>query len=142
MHAFDQSHSGRSRLGRHPRGELSVDLWPALFTQAGEPELSAMTHLRELIRSNILQNMESDAISLDVNRAVEILPVCIVRRARSLHPHRQHWRANPSQLTSNVAAARVDCVLSRIPRYAGSKAAAGVSAAAGSTAAGPNSATA
>eukprot|EP00965_Chrysotila_dentata_P008299 271118-Pleurochrysis_carterae.AAC.1 len=37
-----------------------VDRWPALFTQGGEPELSTMTHLRELIRTKLLQNMESD----------------------------------------------------------------------------------
>eukprot|EP00965_Chrysotila_dentata_P191902 6174846-Pleurochrysis_carterae.AAC.1 len=36
-----------------------VDLWPALFTQAiSEPDLLTMTHLCELIRSNLLQNME------------------------------------------------------------------------------------
>eukprot|EP00965_Chrysotila_dentata_P122558 4050850-Pleurochrysis_carterae.AAC.1 len=34
-----------------------VDLWPALFTQAGKPKLSTLTHLRELIRTNLLQNM-------------------------------------------------------------------------------------
>eukprot|EP00965_Chrysotila_dentata_P148686 4909876-Pleurochrysis_carterae.AAC.1 len=38
-----------------------VDLWPALFTQAGDFELSTMHHLRELIRSQLLHNMESDA---------------------------------------------------------------------------------
>eukprot|EP00965_Chrysotila_dentata_P240227 6203595-Pleurochrysis_carterae.AAC.1 len=50
-----------------------IDLWPALFTQAGEPELSTMTLLRELIRSHILQSMESDATSLDVSRTVQML---------------------------------------------------------------------
>eukprot|EP00965_Chrysotila_dentata_P151105 4994566-Pleurochrysis_carterae.AAC.1 len=50
-----------------------VDLWPALSTQAGEPELSTMTQLRELIRTNLLQNMEAEVSTVDTNRAVEIL---------------------------------------------------------------------
>eukprot|EP00965_Chrysotila_dentata_P002639 85841-Pleurochrysis_carterae.AAC.1 len=45
-----------------------VNLWPALFTQAGDPELSTMTHLCELIRSNLLKNMELDATLLAVSR--------------------------------------------------------------------------
>eukprot|EP00965_Chrysotila_dentata_P179988 5942865-Pleurochrysis_carterae.AAC.1 len=49
-----------------------VDLWPALFTQAGEPDLSTMTQNSELIRT-LLQNMESDASSLDKNRVMDIL---------------------------------------------------------------------
>eukprot|EP00965_Chrysotila_dentata_P086848 2866199-Pleurochrysis_carterae.AAC.1 len=38
-----------------------VDLWPAMFTQASKSDLSKMTHLYELIRPNLLRNMESDA---------------------------------------------------------------------------------
>eukprot|EP00965_Chrysotila_dentata_P165892 5477158-Pleurochrysis_carterae.AAC.1 len=50
-----------------------VEVWPALFTQAGEPKLSTQTHLRELIRTNLLQNMESDVSALmDVSRTVEV----------------------------------------------------------------------
>eukprot|EP00965_Chrysotila_dentata_P051780 1718848-Pleurochrysis_carterae.AAC.2 len=37
------------------------DLRPAMFTQASEPDLSTMTHLCELIRSNLLRDMKSDA---------------------------------------------------------------------------------
>eukprot|EP00965_Chrysotila_dentata_P019161 638400-Pleurochrysis_carterae.AAC.1 len=44
-----------------------VDLWPAVFTQASKPNLSTMTHLRELIRSNLLRYMESDATPVDVS---------------------------------------------------------------------------
>eukprot|EP00965_Chrysotila_dentata_P209762 6185492-Pleurochrysis_carterae.AAC.1 len=56
-----------------------VDLcWPALFTQASEPGLSTMTHLRELIRSNLLQNVESEASSVDVSRVVSILAGSLV----------------------------------------------------------------
>eukprot|EP00965_Chrysotila_dentata_P165564 5467130-Pleurochrysis_carterae.AAC.1 len=50
-----------------------VDLRPAMFTQASEPDLSTMTHLRGLIRSNLLRNMESDAKPVDVSRTVEAL---------------------------------------------------------------------
>eukprot|EP00965_Chrysotila_dentata_P047783 1585033-Pleurochrysis_carterae.AAC.1 len=50
-----------------------VDLWPAMPTQASEPDLSTMTHLCELICSNLLRNMESDATSVDVSRVVSIL---------------------------------------------------------------------
>eukprot|EP00965_Chrysotila_dentata_P059260 1967233-Pleurochrysis_carterae.AAC.1 len=51
-----------------------VDLWPAMFTQASKLDLSTMTHLRELIRSNnLLRNMESDATPVDVNRIESIL---------------------------------------------------------------------
>eukprot|EP00965_Chrysotila_dentata_P066356 2196924-Pleurochrysis_carterae.AAC.1 len=42
-----------------------IDLWPAMFTQASEPDLSTMNHLSELLRSQLLQNMESDATSVD-----------------------------------------------------------------------------
>eukprot|EP00965_Chrysotila_dentata_P158447 5233626-Pleurochrysis_carterae.AAC.1 len=35
-----------------------VDLWPAMFSQASEHDLSTMTHLRDLIRSNLLRNMD------------------------------------------------------------------------------------
>eukprot|EP00965_Chrysotila_dentata_P124963 4130676-Pleurochrysis_carterae.AAC.1 len=41
-----------------------VDLWPAMFAQASEPDLSTMTHLCELIRPNLLRNTESDATIL------------------------------------------------------------------------------
>eukprot|EP00965_Chrysotila_dentata_P122687 4055258-Pleurochrysis_carterae.AAC.1 len=51
----------------------SVDMWPAMFTQPSEPDLSPMTHLCELIRSNLLRNIESDATSVDVSRVVSIL---------------------------------------------------------------------
>eukprot|EP00965_Chrysotila_dentata_P070511 2330572-Pleurochrysis_carterae.AAC.2 len=50
-----------------------VDLWPAMFTQASEPDLSTMTYLCELIRSNLLRNMDSDATPVDVSRVVSIL---------------------------------------------------------------------
>eukprot|EP00965_Chrysotila_dentata_P018388 611800-Pleurochrysis_carterae.AAC.1 len=50
-----------------------VDMWPALFTQAGDFDVSTMTHLRELTRSNLLCNMESDANVVDVSRTVETL---------------------------------------------------------------------
>eukprot|EP00965_Chrysotila_dentata_P040584 1346252-Pleurochrysis_carterae.AAC.1 len=54
-----------------PEENSGVDLWPAVFTQAGEPELSTMTQLREMIRTNLLQNMEAEVSAVDVNRAVE-----------------------------------------------------------------------
>eukprot|EP00965_Chrysotila_dentata_P254802 6211992-Pleurochrysis_carterae.AAC.3 len=95
--------------------------------------------------------MESDAISLDVSRTVEMLvgslmdgfgdptDPCRARFPQLHQPANVHREArthivliadtgarsypdnaNPSQLTSaDMAAARVDCVLSRIPRYAG-----------------------
>eukprot|EP00965_Chrysotila_dentata_P042665 1415795-Pleurochrysis_carterae.AAC.1 len=50
-----------------------VDLWPAMFTQASEPDPSTMTYLRGLIRSNLLRNMESDANPVDVSMTVEAL---------------------------------------------------------------------
>eukprot|EP00965_Chrysotila_dentata_P182534 6027362-Pleurochrysis_carterae.AAC.1 len=48
-------------------------MWPALFTQAGDFDVSTMTHLCELIRSNLLRNMESDANVMDVSWTVETL---------------------------------------------------------------------
>eukprot|EP00965_Chrysotila_dentata_P141125 4664533-Pleurochrysis_carterae.AAC.2 len=110
-----------------------------------------MTHLRELLRSQLLQNIESDAIAVDVSRVVSILtgslmddfsdpndPCCarfpqlhqpanMDREARThivliadIGPRSHLDHTNPTQLTStDVAAARVDRVLSRIPRYAG-----------------------
>eukprot|EP00965_Chrysotila_dentata_P023063 764370-Pleurochrysis_carterae.AAC.1 len=50
-----------------------VDLWPAIFTQASEPDLSTLNYLSELLRSQLLQNMESDATSVDVSRVVSVL---------------------------------------------------------------------
>eukprot|EP00965_Chrysotila_dentata_P151491 5006195-Pleurochrysis_carterae.AAC.1 len=119
--------------------------------QAGKPELSTLTHLRELIRSHLLQNIESNATSLHGSRTVEMLvgslmdgfgnptDPCRARFPQLHQPANVHREArthtvliadtgarsypdnaNLSQLTSaDMAATRVDCVLSRIPRYAG-----------------------
>eukprot|EP00965_Chrysotila_dentata_P157814 5213507-Pleurochrysis_carterae.AAC.1 len=45
-----------------------VDIWPARFTQAGDFDVSTMGHLRELLRSQLLQNMEVDASVVDLSR--------------------------------------------------------------------------
>eukprot|EP00965_Chrysotila_dentata_P169397 5593864-Pleurochrysis_carterae.AAC.5 len=109
-----------------------------------------MTHLRELFRSNLLQNMESDATSLDGTMTAEMLvgslmddfsdltDPCRARFPQLHQPTNVHREArthtiliadtgmrsypdnaSPSQLTSAddmAAAARVNRVLSRIPR--------------------------
>eukprot|EP00965_Chrysotila_dentata_P135562 4481532-Pleurochrysis_carterae.AAC.1 len=62
-----------------------VDLWPALFTQAGEPELSTMTQLSEMIRTNLLQKMEAEA-----------------RQSTSTEPWKYLWA-----LSSTVSATRM-----------------------------------
>eukprot|EP00965_Chrysotila_dentata_P239111 6202900-Pleurochrysis_carterae.AAC.1 len=49
-----------------------------MLTQASEPDLSTMTHLCELICSNLLRNMELDATSVDVSRVVSILAGSLV----------------------------------------------------------------
>eukprot|EP00965_Chrysotila_dentata_P053159 1764085-Pleurochrysis_carterae.AAC.1 len=107
-----------------------------------------MTHLRELIRSNLLRNMESDASVVNVSRTVETLvgslmdgfsdPTDRVRaRFPQLHqPANAHREARthtvliadtgPRSYADNAistrptdAGARVDRVLALIPRYAG-----------------------
>eukprot|EP00965_Chrysotila_dentata_P186808 6167852-Pleurochrysis_carterae.AAC.1 len=45
-----------------------VDLWPALFTQAGDFDVSTMGYLGELLRSQLLQNIQVDASVVDVSR--------------------------------------------------------------------------
>eukprot|EP00965_Chrysotila_dentata_P183772 6068179-Pleurochrysis_carterae.AAC.2 len=129
-----------------------VDMWSARFTQAGDVDLSTMNHLLELLRSQLLQNIESDASSLDVNRTADTLvgspmdnfsnpndpcralfpllhqPAKMHREARShtVHliadtgPRSFADNASTAKLTSTgMAAARVDRVLSWVPRYAG-----------------------
>eukprot|EP00965_Chrysotila_dentata_P252750 6210853-Pleurochrysis_carterae.AAC.1 len=107
-----------------------VDLWSArVFTQACDPDFLAMTYLAESIRSILLQN-KSNASSLDVSRAVEMLqlhqPANVHREARTntvlitdTGARSYLNNANSAQLTAaDVAAAQEDRVLSRIPRYA------------------------
>eukprot|EP00965_Chrysotila_dentata_P101659 3356336-Pleurochrysis_carterae.AAC.2 len=94
--------------------------------KAGEPDLSTMTHLRESIRTNLLQSMESDVSSLDVHQ-VSHQPANAHRKARTHYvliadsgsrSYPDH--TNPAHLAAaDVPAARVDRLLSRIPRYAG-----------------------
>eukprot|EP00965_Chrysotila_dentata_P255079 6212093-Pleurochrysis_carterae.AAC.2 len=85
-----------------------------------------MTHLHELICTNLLQSMESDVSSLDVHRVLHqpanahcearTHTILIADTGSCSYPD----HASPAHLAAaELPAARVDCVLSRIPRYAG-----------------------
>eukprot|EP00965_Chrysotila_dentata_P050977 1690822-Pleurochrysis_carterae.AAC.1 len=95
----------------------SVNLWPALFKQAGEPDLSTMTHLRfkdpndhDRARFPLLLQ------PANAHREAHSHTVLIADTGSRSYPD----HANPAHLAAaDVPAARVGRVLSRISRYAG-----------------------